>query len=94
MSEAVKVMLTDEQAQSIRDFVYQTVTDSVASVKVDAGISTRWLRKKAAARYAGVSAATFNNWMHDGVPCRVIEGVTLFDRNDIDFYINHNGTMN
>jgi len=92
MSEQLKVILPDEQSQALKDYVYTLVTDSVASAKRDAGISQKWLRKNLACKYAGVSNGTFSEWSSKrGLPCHIIEGVTLYAVEDIDKFINHNG---
>jgi len=94
LSEPIAVILGDEQAAALRDFVYQTVSDSVEAAKRDAGISQKWLRKTAAASYAGVSAGTFGSWVKEyGLPCHIINGATLFNKSDIDKFINHNGNL-
>lgn len=94
MSERIAVILGDEQTKALRDYVYMLVSDSVESVKRDAGISQKWLRKGPAGKYAGVSAGTFNDWTKNGLACHIIEGVTLYDKADIDYFINHNGIVN
>jgi len=93
MSEPISVLLSREQSQALSDYVYKLVADSVESVKRDAGISQRWLRKGKAATYAGVSEGTFSSWVKQGLPCRFINGVSLFSKSDIDFWIMHNGSM-
>ncbi|CAJ1228937.1 helix-turn-helix domain-containing protein [Lactiplantibacillus xiangfangensis] len=91
MSEPMRVILGAEQAQALRDYVYQLVADSVDAAKRDAGVSQKWLRKSAAADYAGVSPVTFGNWVKSGLSCQIINGVTLFNKTEIDKFINHNG---
>ncbi|WP_414672092.1 helix-turn-helix domain-containing protein [Lactiplantibacillus nangangensis] len=94
MSEPIAVILGDEQAAALRDFVYKTVSDSVAAAKRDAGVSQKWLRKTQAASYAGVSTGTFGSWVKEyNLPCHIINGATLFNKNDIDRFINHNGNL-
>lgn len=94
MSEPIAVILGDEQAAALRDFVFQTVSDSVAAAKRDAGVSQKWLRKSQAAAYSGVSAGTFGSWVKEsGLPSHVINGSVLFNKNDIDKFINHNGNL-
>lgn len=95
MSERIAVILGDDQAKALRDYVYTLVSDSVASVKRDAGISQKWLRKNAGADYAGVSTGTFNGWIrNEGLPVHVINGTALVSKYDIDRFINGNGNIN
>lgn len=94
MSQQLQVILPDEQAKLLQSFVYDLVSDSVAAAKHDAGISQRWLRKGQACKYCGVSANTFNSWIReDGLPAHVIHGTTLFNKNEMDAFILHNGSM-
>ncbi|OAM71697.1 hypothetical protein A1M00_13005 [Lactiplantibacillus plantarum] len=93
ITEPIKVLLSDEQAQALRDFVYQLTTDSISQAKRDVGASQQWLRKKKAAAYADVSEGTFTGWTKQGLAGHVINGSVLFNKRDIDFYINHNGKM-
>lgn len=89
----IQVILPDEQDQALRDYVYTLVSDTVANVKREAGINMKWLRKSVASKYAGVSAGTFNEWTKQGLPCHIIEGVTLYAVADIDEFINRNGQI-
>lgn len=91
ITEKVSVLLSDEQVQALQDFIYELISDSINRAKRDAGISQKWLRKGVSAKYAGVSIGTFSTWVKNGLPGRVINGTTLFNKNDIDSYINHNG---
>ncbi|VDG19081.1 hypothetical protein [Lactobacillus plantarum subsp. plantarum] [Lactiplantibacillus mudanjiangensis] len=91
MSEPMQVILGEKQAQELRDFVYQLVSDSVDAAKRDAGISQKWLRKTEASSYAGVSPVTFNKWVRNGLQCHVINGTVLVSKSDIDKFINRNG---
>lgn len=91
MSEPMRVILGEEQAKALRDYVYQLVADSVDAAKRDAGISQKWLRKTDASSYAGVSPVTFNKWVRNGLQCHVINGTVLISKSDIDKFINRNG---
>ncbi|WP_225422896.1 helix-turn-helix domain-containing protein [Lactiplantibacillus garii] len=94
MSEKLSVILGDDQSKQLRDYVYNLVSDSVASAKRDAGISQKWLRKQAGADYAGVSSGTFSGWIKSrGLPVHVINGTTLVSKYDIDKFINGNGII-
>lgn len=90
----VSVLLNGEQAQSLRDYVYTIVSDTLETAKRDAGVSQRWLRKHQAANYAGVSDTTFSLWVSQGgLPCHLIKGIQLFSKDDINNFILNNGSM-
>jgi len=93
MSEPLQVILPDEQTKALKDYFFTLMSDVIASAKREAGVSQKWLRKNVACKYAGVSVATFNEWTKRGMPCHIIEGVVLYDKHDIDFFINHDGSM-
>ena len=94
MSERISVILGEDQTKELRDYVYSIISDSVASVKRDAGISQKWLRKSVAPDYAGVSSGTFNGWIkNEGLPVHIINGTALVSKYDIDRFINGNGHL-
>lgn len=89
----VSVLLSEEQSQEFKSYVYQLVSEAAENAKREAGVSQKWLRKKPAADYAGVSISTLNTWVRNGLTCHIIDGVTIFNKGDIDSLINNDGLL-
>lgn len=67
--------------------------DLISQVKCDVGVSQQWLCKKKVVVYVDVLEGMFVGWMKYGLIGYVINGLVLFNKYDIDFYINYNGKM-
>jgi len=93
MNNDLRVVLDNEQASSLHNYIYTLVLNSIDEAKRATAINKKWLRKNEACKYAGVSFNTFNKWCNAGLPTHTIEGTMLFDKNDIDCWIGNNGSM-
>lgn len=87
--DALQVMLPDEAAESLRQNIYSLITDSVDSARRDAGLEKQWVNQKGAYEYAGVSYKTLKEWIKQGLPVHVIDGVQLLSKSEIDQFILH-----
>lgn len=64
----MNVMLTEEDSQTLRKFVYELVTEEVQKAKRDAGVDKRILNQQQIAEYFEVSATTIRQWEKLGMP--------------------------
>lgn len=88
--DALQVILPDEAAESLRQNIYSLITDTVETARKDAGLNKQWVNKKGAYEYAGVSYKTLKEWINQGLPVHVIDGVQLLSKSEIDqFILNH-----
>lgn len=66
--------------------LYQTVLEAVNEAL---GNQHEWLRKYEAIKHAHVANNTFDKWIKNGgIHARYIEGVQLYDKREIDEFIN------
>lgn len=76
------VMLTEQNANELRNFIYELVKDEVERVRSDANLDRQILNQREIAKYFGVSAFTIREWEGKGMPF-VSYGVKLkfYDKN-------------
>ncbi len=80
MANTVSIILDDEQLGNLKQSVYKMVSEAVGQVKKEAGLEKRFLRKKDACKYLGVSNNTLDKWIDRGFPRIAIDGTLLFDK--------------
>lgn len=77
----VMKVLFDEAAQmQIRSAMYEMLTEEINRVREDAGLSRPILNQKQAAKYLGVSIATFRKLMIAGMPRIIIGNTVLYQK--------------
>lgn len=78
-------------SEPFKDLILQTINNSVQTAvkeaETQASIKNRYMNKKSASEYAGVSRNTFDGWVSDGLPVFKVGKNYLIDRDDIDRYI-------
>ena len=80
----VMKVLFDEAAQmQIRSAMYEMLTEEINRVREDAGLSRPILNQKQAAKYLGVSIATFRKLMIAGMPRIIIGNTVLYSKESI-----------
>jgi len=84
MEKGISVILDDTYSNELRKQVYQLVTDEIERARRDVGLDKQYLKRKDATKYAGVSASTFDKWC---LPVHQIDGITLYNKKDINDFI-------
>lgn len=85
MAQGITVMLSEDQTSALSREIYDIVTNSIEAARRDTGLDREYLRRKYAAKFAGVSPNTFDSWH---IPGHVIsDGITLFAKKDISSFI-------
>lgn len=84
----VQVILAEQQAEALQNNIYQLINNAVETARRDTGLDKKFLKKKDAAKYAGVSLSTFSNWLIKyNIPVHYIDGIQLISKQDIDSFI-------
>ncbi|MDR0922052.1 MAG: hypothetical protein LBM95_06705 [Lactobacillales bacterium] len=80
MSE-IKVLLSDEDANSLRMFVYDLVLDEINHARYDAGISKEWWNSKREIKEAF-------NWGDDVLSLLIAKGLPVTQLGERTFHFN------
>lgn len=84
----VQVILAEQQAEALQNNIYQLINNAVETARRDTGLDKKFLKKKDAAKYAGVSLSTFSSWLIKyNIPVHYIDGIQLISKQDIDSFI-------
>ncbi|AYE37799.1 DNA-binding protein [Companilactobacillus zhachilii] len=87
MAQGITVMLDEHDSDALRKQVYTIVTNSIEQARRDSGLDRQYLKRKDAAKYAGVSPTTLDNWK---LPVHRIDGIVLYSKKDIQAFIESN----
>lgn len=84
MAQSISVMLNEHDSNELRKQVYTIVTNEIERARRDAGLDKQYLKRKDAIKFAGVSGSTYDHW---GIPVHQIDGITLYNKKDIQSFI-------
>lgn len=87
MAQGISVVLDENYSKELRKQIYQLVTDEIERARKDASLDKKYLRRKEAIIFAGVSGSTFDSWR---IPVHKIDGITLYGKKDIETFIESN----
>ncbi|CAJ1185200.1 hypothetical protein [Companilactobacillus paralimentarius] len=87
MAQGISVVLDENYSKELRKQIYQLVTDEIERARKDASLDKKYLRRKEALNFSGVSGSTFDNWR---IPVHKIDGITLYSKTDIVKFIESN----
>lgn len=83
----IHIVLTDEQLDTLQHNIYKTVSEAIAQARRDAALEKRYLRKKEACDYLGISNNTLDKWIEQGCPRIMIERTILFDKQALNEWL-------
>lgn len=79
----MEVMLTEENSNELRAYVYQIVIEEIKRAREDAGIEKRILNQTEIAKYFGVSTTTIREWETLGMPYVMMgERLKFYDKEE------------
>ncbi|MGX7195478.1 MerR family transcriptional regulator [Enterococcus olivae] len=79
----MQVMLTEENSNELRSFIYQIITEEVQRARTDAGVERRVLNQTEIAQYFGVSTTTIREWETQGMPFSMMgERLKFYDKEE------------
>lgn len=79
----MQVMLTEENSNELRSFIYQLVTEEIQRARKDAGLEKRALNQTEIAAYLGVSTTTIREWETEGMPYSMMgERMKFYDKEE------------
>lgn len=79
----MQVMLTEENSNELRSFIYQLVTEEIQRAREDAGVEKRILNQTEIANYFGVSTTTIRDWETLGMPFSMMgERMKFYDKEE------------
>lgn len=76
----INIVLTDEQLNTLQQNIYSTISNAISQARKDSALEKRYLRKKEACEYLGISNNTLDKWIEQGFPRIVINRTLLFDK--------------
>lgn len=83
----IQIVLTDEQLDTLQQNVYVTVSNAISQARKDTALEKRYLRKKEACAYLGISNNTLDKWIELGFPRIVTDRTLLFDKQAMDDWL-------
>ncbi|WP_050571797.1 helix-turn-helix domain-containing protein [Bacillus cereus] len=83
----LQVILSDELNEQLKAEVHSTIMQAVESAKREAGFDKRFLKKVEMAKWCGVSYKTFNEWCNRGLPTILLDGVTLYSKDQVSNWL-------
>jgi len=84
VAQSISVVLDENYSKELRKQIYQLVTDEIERARKDASLDKKYLKRKDAIKFAGVSGSTYDHW---GIPVHQIDGITLYKKKDIESFI-------
>lgn len=77
----MQVMLTENDSNELRSFIYQLVTEEIQKARKDVGVEKRILKQTEIAKYFGVSTTTIREWEMQGMPFSMMgERMKFYDK--------------
>ncbi|WP_251854335.1 terminase small subunit [Enterococcus italicus] len=64
----MEVVLTEKDANALRNFIYELIKEEVENVREDAGLDKQILKQGELADYFGVASSTIRTWETHGMP--------------------------
>lgn len=87
----MQVILPDEQIQQIQNMLSNLIKHEIEKRLQQSGIDNRYLNKKQACEYLGISNNTLDTWIQKGLPAIKIGKTIRFNKDAIDIWLNsHN----
>ena len=83
----MEVLLNEAQASELKQYVFNIASEGIAEARKAANLDQPFLKQKYAAQWVGVSVNTFKNWEAQGMPCIIIDGVTLYSKKEISNWL-------
>ncbi|MCD8502139.1 MAG: hypothetical protein LRY71_11200 [Bacillaceae bacterium] len=87
MKRIIPLQVSDEFRDEYYSLFYELSAEAFEAAKRDAGVK-RYMTKKEACNYIGVSFNYFQKLEQLGLPTIEIDGKTLVDREDISKFLN------
>lgn len=84
----VQVLLGEQQAEALQNSIYKIISNAVETARRDTGLDKKFLKKKDATKYAGISLSIFSSFLIKyNIPVHYIDGIQLISKQDIDSFI-------
>lgn len=84
----MQVMLTEENSNELRSFIYQLVTEEIQRAREDAGVEKRIINQTEIANYFGVSTTTIREWETKGMPFVLMgERMKFYDKEECRIWL-------
>lgn len=83
----LQVMLTDEQAASLRIYIFETAKEAISEAKEVAGLDKVFLKKGEMAKWLGISYNTLSKLEREGLPSIKIDGLQLYSKEEVKAYL-------
>ncbi|MDT2638652.1 DNA-binding protein [Enterococcus dongliensis] len=86
----LQVMLSDEQAASLKQYVFELTKESIAEAKKVAGLDKPFLKQNEMAKYLGISVNSLRKLESYGLKTIAIDGLRLYSKEEaVKFLLEH-----
>lgn len=88
MTEGFNVMLSNDQASSLKEFIYEVATDGINQARKEAGLERPFLKGKQMCEYLGISWGTFMKMKKQGLPTIVLDtGMEMYSKESVKIWL-------
>ncbi|MGX7420743.1 helix-turn-helix transcriptional regulator [Carnobacterium gallinarum] len=81
------ILLSDTQKQRLQESIHQLLENEVTQFQIDLGLNKRYLKKNQLCQYLNLSNNTIDKLITEGLPRININGVILYDKQEIDKWL-------
>lgn len=91
----MQVYLNDDQAKELKSYIFEIAKDGIDKARKDTGLDRPFLKQKYMASWLGLSVNSFKKLVDElNIPSTTVDGITLYDKEQVKKIIIENQTSN
>lgn len=91
----MQVYLNDDQAQELKGYIFEITREGIEEARKQVGLDKPFLKQKYMAEWLGLSVNSFKKLVDElNIPSTTVDGITLYDKEQVKKIILQNQTLN